>query len=212
MAEEQGKPLSLEQLRERYIELEIEAARIDREYRNLSYDRSQLLLRGEDLQKRLWEFERFERQIRNLEQDRSEISPLALGKMIGHEEEIMRVKAEEKKAAKSLKDDHGATPEEIPGKWRETSLQAAELEKQIQRLPDIDKLREQQQEIGREYQVVWKREAGEEGPDSGKERAGRETTLTDRMAAARAESELRKLTEPERGKERQPDHSHGRER
>jgi hypothetical protein len=205
--EQNKQPLSLAQLRERYIQLEIEAARIDREYRNISYDRSQLLLQRDDLEKRLREFERYDRQIQNLRQDRSSISPLAMGKRMDHEEEIMRSRTARKKAEKELKDDHGIAPEEIPERWREFDRQAAELQARIQQLPDIDPIREQQGELGREYQVVWKREPEEQ---EGQAKLAHEKTektdqgksFTDRMAVVRAESELRKLTDPERGRER----------
>ena len=214
MAQQNIENRSLDEIIKEYIEIGIEHARVELEQRNLNHEIEQLLQEKLDLENRANVLERFDRSIKNLNSERGNIKPLAFSERADHEEKIMSAKTKKEKEIKKLHMDYRIKPDEISDKWQEVDQKITQAKSKFDGLPEKTKvLKEKQQKVGQEYKSAHDKDSGkakEPVRDGQSDNPDKSISLSDRMAAAKAENELKKMTEPEKGRENTQEH--GRER
>ena len=179
------------ELRERYIQLALEISALNTADHNYLYDITRLSSQQADLHTAALNIDRFDKQLKELEAQRgSKGWFLKFTDRVDLEEEIMRVKADKDREVKQMETKHEIKPDAISNKWLELDNKLKALKTEHDRLPNRDQLREEQTKVGKQYHKACQREKTQEAqPD-------RPHTLTDKVALARAESELEELAKP----------------
>jgi len=202
-------PLSFDEVKQEYINLEIEITRQKR----LANDLKARLRRNDSEREDLTEItgivSSFSEKLKELNDQRDNLPINAGAEKRRIDEQIDKLANSRDQAMRSLKNEHGIVDlTQVEGKHSEMAQSRAEIERQLAALPSIEQLMRQQQEFGESYQQLYEKAGAEQekgGRDSEKKPMDR--SLTDRMAAAEAESRLRRMTVQERDREQAREHS-----
>jgi len=215
------------QLRERFIQMELEIAHVQTAHRNISDEISRLATQQWHLNERAEQLGKLEGQIETLQKQRGNIGLFSIRERRNFNERIMAAKTEREQTVEALKRDYRIKPDYIPAQWQEIDRQRTQLIVQRDQIPDTRQLQTQQQEMGQQYQSARQNEAADkrsaakrdEKKDSAKspkekqdhgKKSAKNMSLADRMAIARAESQLKRLEEPIKTKGQQKEQGRGR--
>jgi len=201
------QPLTLDDIKQKYIDLEIEIRRQKRLANDLKAQLRAYDSKREDLAEITGNVGSFSEEMNRLKEQRDNLPFYAVQDRRQLDDRIDKLTLSREQAARSLKNDYGIEHmERIGDRFDELTRNQAEIKLQLLEQPDIERLLQQQRELERSYTQLYEKA----GPDRDKPQRDREKnthdrSMADRMAATEAENRLKKLTgqERDRGQERE---------